>query len=1038
MASVSGAPQTPGAADPVVRSLVERLESDSRLGPMIVHRRTVEGRRPEFADPQRPFPQQLQEALRYRGIEQLYAHQARATDLARSGKNVVAVTPTASGKTLIFALPVLESALEDPRSKALFLYPTKALAQDQVGSLGELSSALGPFRTPRFEIYDGDTPQHRRKKIRADPPEVLVTNPDMLHMGILSHHQDWADFLRQLRWVVLDEMHVYRGVFGAHVHHILQRLRRLCADAGGRPQFIGASATVGNAGEFAETLVGEPFEMVDESGAPSAPLHVRVLNPVAVSPYTTAVRAVARAADAGLKTIAFTKARRTTELLHTWLVQQEPQLRGKVAPYRAGYLPEERRDLENRLFRGELSAVLSTSALELGIDVGALDVCVLVGYPGSLTSTWQRIGRVGRKDREALAIMIAMPDALDQYVAQHPELLFNKGFERVVLDPNNPFIAERHLICAASERPIDREELERAGEARTALADKMLDEGNLRLDAAGERYFSFRRKPHREVNLRTAAQPFTIVEKRSGRLLGQIDGMRVHHECHPGAIYLHGGRSFLVTDLDTEKRKATVEQARVDYYTVVMGEKETEILERLDRRELELPVPGSDTPHRVGVGLGRLKVTVRIRGFQKKRLFGGEPISAHDLEAPPLIFETVGFWIELPPEMPVAFKQRRLHFMGGIHAAEHAMIALFPLLAIADRGDVGGISYTGHPQLGRPAIFLYDGMAGGAGLAARGFRDLPDLITRTRAMIESCECEEGCPGCIQSPRCGNGNKPLDKRASLLVLGFLEGREAIPELETIEPADLEALAKQTAARPPRKHGIVRAGNVEPGTAAPARAGALEPGPDGGNAAAALPAAGSEMQPRAAPPRGGAPAVTTAERVLVLDVETQHSAADVGGWGNVDRMGLALAVVYDAAADCYVTYYESDVHRLLLDLVMADRVVGFNLDRFDLPVLSGYTDQDLSRIRTCDMLEEIYRRTGFRLSLNHLGEANFGIRKAGDGLQSLQWWKQGRIDLIESYCRGDVEITTRLYKLGRDQGYLLYRDKEERLLRVPVSW
>jgi DEAD/DEAH box helicase domain-containing protein len=767
--------------------------------------------------------------------------------------------------------------------------------------------------------------------------------------------------------------------------------------------------------------------VVDRSGAPSSSREVLFLNPRGVSPYTVALRVIIEAVRSGQRTIAFTKARRITELLHTWLVQQEPELKDRVAPYRAGYLPEERRKLEARLFRGDLSAILSTSALELGIDVGGLDACVLVGYPGSLISSWQRIGRVGRNRREGLIVLVAMPDALDQYVVQHPDLFFGREFEKAVLDPWNPLIAGQHLVCAAAEDPLTGDELEPATGRGHGLVQELVREGRLVQDQNGTHYFSFRRRPHRDVNPRSAGQPFSIVNGRSGARLGSIDGKRVYHECHPGAIYLHGGQSYLIHELDTEKRRVVAEPARVDYYTAVLGEKETEILERL--------TAGSVGP--CSTGLGRLKVTVHIREYQKKRMFDGEPISNHPLQIPPLVFETVGLWIELPAGLPAAFAARDLHFMGGIHAVEHAVIGLFPLLAIADRDDVGGISYTGHPQTGGPAIFVYDSVPGGAGLAEQGFADLQRLLRRTLELIDGCPCEAGCPGCIQSPKCGNGNKPLDKDAALLVLRALLGEVGLEELAvqaappsrpSVPPRERPAPekppffapmpARERAERPPRRHGIIRAGNIDPAEAHPGRAG---------------------QESRHREPFEGPPRPEPVEgRTLVLDIETQLSADEVGGWSNIDRMGLALAVVYDVQREVYRTYFETDAPRLLLDLVMADLVVGFNIDRFDLRVLSAYTEWDLGRIRTLDMLARIHRQLGFRLSLAHLAEVNFGEAKAGDGLQSLAWWKEGRIDLIEQYCKKDVELTRRLYDLGRERGHLLYRDHSERVVRVPVDW
>ena len=962
----------------------DAILSDPALASTVVHRRRFDAVAPTYGDPATPLAPDLRRALDSLGVGRLYRHQAEALDLARAGANVVAVTPTASGKTLVFALPVLESILDDG-GRALFVYPTKALAQDQLASLRALASAVRPLRPPRFEIYDGDTPDHVRRRIRANPPEVLITNPDMLHMGILAHHHDWERFLGSLRWVVLDELHVYRGVFGAHVHHILARLRRLAGRAGSRPRFVAASATIGNPGEFAARLTGEPFEVVATSGAAVAARQIVFLNPHGVSPYTTALRVISRATQRDLRTIAFTKARRITELLHTWLARQEPALAKRVAPYRAGYRPEERRRIEARLFHGDLRAVITTSALELGIDVGDLDVCVLVGYPGSRMSTWQRIGRVGRSGRESLAFVVAMPDALDQYIVGHPDEFFEGRCESAVLDPWNPVIAGAHLVCAAAEAPLAADEIDSLGGGARELVATLEDAGRLRRDEGGEAWFSFRRRPHRDVHPRSAGSPFAIVVEGDERHLGTIDAMRVYHECHPEAIYLHGGESWRVLELDEDRRRAVVRRADVDYFTAVLGEKETEILERRESRE----VAG------LSVGLGRVRVTVRIRGFQKKRLFGGETISEHALEAPPLVFETAGTWIEMPRGWSSSFAQLGCHFMGSIHAAEHAMIGMFPLLAISDRGDVGGISYVSHPQTGGPALFLYDGVPGGAGLVERAFRELESLIAKTAEVVHGCPCEDGCPACIQSPRCGNGNKPLDKGGCRTLLDAFAGRADLPT-PSCEARETEAAAIPMPRAPNRRHGITRKIEVPP------------------------------------------PAASAGERVVVFDLETRRGAEEVGGWGNVDRMGLALAVTYDVSRDLWSTYLEGDVDRLILDLVMADRVVGFNVDRFDLRVLSAYTAWDLGKIRTFDMLEALRGRLGFRVSLQHLAEVNLGETKSADGLQSLRWWQEGKVEMVEQYCRKDVEITWKLWRLGREQGFLLYRDREERRLRIPTSW
>lgn len=1041
---------------------------------MVAHRRVAEAGPAAFADPERAIPHELRVALKGAGIERLYRHQAEALDACRAGRDVLSVTPTASGKTLTFALPVIEALLDDPDARALFLYPTKALARDQVAALAELAREARPLRPPTFEIYDGDTPQGRRRAIKRDPPSALVTNPDMLHVGILAHHADWARFLRGVRFIVLDELHVYRGVFGAHVHHILARLTRACRRYGTSPRFIAASATVGNPDAFAGRLAGRSFHVVRGSGAPVARRDVLFVNPVTVSPYTVALRALAATVEAGARTIAFTKARRVTELLHAWLARAEPELARRVAPYRAGYLPEERRAIEARLFGGDLRAVISTSALELGIDVGDLDACLLVGYPGSRVATWQRIGRVGRRGKDAVVVLVAMPDSLDQYVVRHPDVLFDGRFEPAVLDPTNVTIAGRHLECSAAEEPLTTSEIEDVGGGEAGLLEALSRHGRLVRDDDGDRWHCLKRRPHRDVHPRSSGAPWTIFVAGSGAVLGSVDSGRVDLECHEGAVYLHGGRSYRIESMDRDHRKVVARRADLDYYTAVMGDKETEVLEVFE---------SSSTRGGIPVRRGRVRVTMRVRGYQKKRLFDGETFAEVPLEAPPRVFETIALWLEVPRAWAADFSGEGLHFMGGLHAAEHAAIGLLPLLAISDRGDVGGISYTRHPQLGRPAVFLYDGIPGGVGLADRAFREIDDLLTRTRDHVRNCPCEDGCPACIQSPTCGNGNKPLDKEACLRALDACCGDLALP----VDPPDADvadgavSVADRSSAgdRPSlarRKHGISRAPLPEPivpgsiraveGVEAPPGAAAIgtvetpvvtvatSAGPPASRRPPNAPIAAPIVAPRdvVAPdgsvypklPHGDraprtAPAAVGefAERVVVFDLETRRAASEVGGWGRIERMGLALAVVYDVSLDRYTTYREPDVDRLLLDLVMADRVVGFNVDGFDLRVLAPYTPWDLARIRTFDLLSDLRRRLGFRVSLANLAQWNLGESKSADGLASLAWWREGRDDLVEAYCRRDVEVTWKLFARGREDGYVLYRD-DDRTYRVPVVW
>jgi len=990
------APRRP-SEPPAEASMIEfiaRLKHSERLGGEIVHVATIPAREAAFADLADPLPEPLQGALRDLGIARPYSHQAEAIDRVRRGEDVLTVTPTASGKSLVYLVPTFESALRGRQSRSLYVFPFKALAQDQRQRIEEMADACArrggvvpegeglPWhgRPVSAAIYDGDTSDTRRRAIRAEPPDILITNPDMLHLGLLPHHESWRPLFSNLDFVVVDELHVYRGIFGSHLHHILKRLQRVAALYGRKPRFIASSATVARPGRFGEALVGRPFSVVENSGAPRAARHLMLLNPSA-SPYTAATAIVSWSLDAGFRTIAFTKARKITELLHSWLVQSAPRWRGLISAYRSGYLPEERRAIEERLFRGDLRGVISTSALELGVDIGGLDVCVLVGYPGSIMSMWQRIGRVGREDRESLTVLVAMPDALDQYFMTHPGEILSRGCEEIVFDPANPVVARAHLVCAGAEAPLEEKDRALYGEAVFSHVAALERSGVLARDAEGTRWYTLRRRTQRDINLRSSGSTYAIHDETKHRVIGSIDGVRAFHETHPGAIYLHHGQQYLVRTLDIGARRVGVEPIDADYYTQVRGEKETAILETLQEKQTGP----------LAVSLGRIQVTERITGYEKRRLNGRDRLGLHDLELPPLTFETVGLWLTLPDALHEMVRRRAGHFMGGIHAAEHAMISLFPLLALCDRGDIGGISYPLHPQIGRSAIFIYDGHPGGIGLSAKGFESIDDLVGRTADLLRACPCESGCPSCVQSPKCGNGNNPLDKEAAALVLETILGRHALEGAEDAPPRRIQVMGRGEEGEPvpgPRR----RAGESQPAR------------------------------------------ITT----LFFDVETQKSAEEVGGWENIAAMKLALAVTFNDVSSQFRTFHEKDVNELLLDLLTADRVVGYNIDRFDITVLKGYTDRDLSRIRTLDMMADVYRKLGFRLRLADLAEATLGVGKIADGLQSLQWWKEGRLDLIEQYCRRDVEVTRDLYLFGRNNGYILYRDREGRTMRLPVDW
>lgn len=897
----------------------------------------------------------------------LFSHQAKGIESLLAGRDIMVSTPTASGKSLIYQLYALDAWLKDPSKRFLFTYPFKALAQDQCAKINAFAQALG---VPGFraEVYDGDTGQKRRKELQKEPPPVLITNPDMLHLAFLAYRENWEGWFRSLALVVLDEAHVYRGIFGANVHHLLWRLGRVLALAGSDARWVATSATLSDAGGFFRTLTGREAVALEESGAPRPPRRLHLLSTEG-SPYTLAVDVMDRLLREDRRTLTFTKARRITELLYSWLCRRERSYRKSVSSYRAGFLPSERRRIEAAFFDGSLRGVVSTSAMEVGIDVGGLDACVLVGYPGSLVSLFQRMGRAGRGTGEAAVFLIAMPDALDQYFVQHPDRLLDRPLEEAVLDPENPLLLPPHLLCAAREAPLRESEFP-AGSLRRRVLEELGEAGDLVLDAEGTSWHTLRRAPHRDLSLRGIGESYRIVDP-SGKAIGTVDGVRVHRECHEGAVYLHQGLTYEVQALSHKDLKVVARAAPVDHYTEARGDKETEILEVLERRRMG-PVE---------LCLGRLKVTEHLTSFVKKSLSGGEVLSEHPLEAPPIVFETEGVWVALPPGSEAEAASRGLHFMGGIHAYEHALIGIFPLKALSDRWDLGGISYPLHPQVAAPAVFVYDGYPGGVGLSRKGYAVYEDLLDATARLLEDCPCETGCPGCIQSPKCGSGNKPLDKEAARLVCSILLGK-VVPE------ADAQKSSSPTEA------------------AAPAPA----PAPR-----------------RASPPPGR----------LVFDLETQRLAAEVGGWGHISAMRLALAVTWDLDRDRWRTYFEEEAGELVDDLLASPLVVGFNVDGFDLAVLQPYTDRDLKKVRTLDLLKILRKRMGFRVSLASLGEANFEEGKSADGVQSVAWFKEGRFDRIEAYCKQDVALTGRIFLKGLEEGFVLVRERAGGLLRIPVN-
>jgi DEAD/DEAH box helicase domain-containing protein len=737
-------------------------------------------------------------ALARVGIERLYSHQAQALHSAWAGPTIV-TTGTASGKSLCFNLPTLDVLCRDGNARALYLYPTKALAQDQARALG----AFGLTKRVRPAIYDGDTPRQARADIRRRA-NVVLTNPDMLHVGILPNHAAWAGLFANLAVVVIDEAHVYRGVFGSHVAGVLRRLRRIAAAYGTQPRFLLTSATIANPVELAERLTGlEDVALIDTDGSPAPQRRIAMWNPPLTDAALGARRSalaeagelLARLVGEGARVICFMKSRKGVELLSR-LVKQELEAAGHaelaalVEPYRAGYTPQQRRELEGRLTRGELRAVITTDALELGIDIGELDAAVVVTFPGTVASLRQMWGRAGRRGR-GLAVYVAGEDALDQFFCRHPDEFLDRPVEAAILDHESPLIFAAHLLCAAHEAPLDPDDIEFFGPRLQAHAELLVSAGRLRMrlargdagirggdddrngaggdddnDEGGSAYGRETYVPRNpgsypaaEVSLRSASpDSFAIVDISSGELLGQTEAARAHSTVHDGAIYLHQGRSYEVRDLDLEHRRALVAPFDGDWYTQPKRETMTAIERLLDRR----------TALGVALSFGEVSVTETVLAYQRRRLSDHAQIDLVALDLPETSFSTQALWFELDSaELEETIPLESL--LGALHATEHAQIAVLPLIAMCDRWDIGGLSTNLHPQTGRPTIFIYDGHPGGIGIARTAFGRFEELCEDAHRLISGCGCADGCPSCVQSPKCGNLNEPLSKAGARLLL-----------------------------------------------------------------------------------------------------------------------------------------------------------------------------------------------------------------------------------------------------------------------------
>jgi DEAD/DEAH box helicase domain-containing protein len=723
-------------------------------GDELAHVETVAAAEPRVTSLPNELHPQLRAVLPFDG---LYAHQRDAWDAAARGEHLILATGTASGKSLAFNLPVLDAIAREPKERAVYLYPTKALAQDQARALAELGAP-----NVRAAIYDGDTPGERRWQIRRWA-NVILTNPDMLHVGVLPHHDRWADVLHNLRYIVIDEAHVYRGVFGSHVANVLRRLRRLAGVYGADPQLLFASATIANPGELAASLGGVEVTVIDRDSAPRAERTVALWNPelldvelgLRASPLGEASRLLSGLVSRGLRTICFAKSRKAAELIHKFTVERvDAETGARLAPYRAGYTPAQRREIERRLVEGELLGVSATDALELGIDIGLLDCAISVGFPGTVASLRQQWGRAGRRGH-GLAVLIASEDALDQYFMREPEMLLERRVEAAILDHTNPRVLDGHVRAAAFEAPVDDAD-------RTTLGDEGLERAALLPDLKHTKsgyVWAGRDYPAGQFGLRsTTPDTFAVVEAQTGTVLGLVERERAYSTVHEGAVYLHLGESYLVRELDLQSRTAVVTTYNGEYYTQAKKETSTAIEEALR------------TERRCGLELsfGRISVTERVVAYQKKSIRDQSTLETVDLDLPETSFETEAIWYLPEPEQLEGLEQMP-KLLGTLHAAEHSMIALLPLWAMCDRWDIGGLSTNIHFQTSRPTVFVYDGHPGGVGITERGFNAFEGWVADTARMLEGCPCSDGCPSCVQSPKCGNLNEMLDKDGALTFL-----------------------------------------------------------------------------------------------------------------------------------------------------------------------------------------------------------------------------------------------------------------------------
>lgn len=783
-----------------VRGFLDRLLTSPHTRKSIAHVKHLPARPARYGRLQQPLADPLPALLQARGLAELYTHQVQAIEPIREGRDVVVVTGTASGKTLCYNLPIMDSCLRQPQTSALYLFPTKALCQDQLGTIQDflfgqprLCDALRPA------IYDGDTPTTNRRRIKSEA-NVVLTNPDMLHVGILPYHAKWGRFLSDLKFIVIDEVHTYRGIFGANVAGVLRRLVRVCRHYGAEPTFICASATVANPGELTERLIGRPVAVIDDDGSPRGAKHFVLWNPPYIdrdhvsrlSPSDEATRLMADLMREGAQTITFTRTRQAAELIyryvHDRLQRDRSPLADQVRAYRGGYLPNERRAIEQQLFTGQLKGVVSTNALELGIDVGSLDASILVGYPGTIASTWQQAGRAGRRSDESLAVLIAQNDPIDQYLIRHPEYFFGQTPENAVVDPENPYILQNHLRSAAFELPLDESDRERFGPLTLPIAEALRDAEQLN-EVGGRFYATSAQSPSQEFSLRHMSNnTFAIIERVEGqaspvdvqngfrsptspesapaasapgrrfsppipighRVIANVDAISAPELVYPEAVYLHDGDTYLVRQLDLDGKLAYVDRIETDYYTQAILESSVKIRAERESRGGGGPnAEGDGSPPLYTVFFGDLDVSWKTTAFKKIKFETRENLGMGPVDIPAQTLATTGFWLVVSSEIHQMIKARGLRSTEGLVGIRNLMIQALPILAMCDPRDISGS--VNSSNLGTPAVFVYDRYPGGLGYTEKGYAHAEGLLEICRDMVERCGCFDGCPSCVGLP-----------------------------------------------------------------------------------------------------------------------------------------------------------------------------------------------------------------------------------------------------------------------------------------------